>query len=168
MRLCGARFSEDRTIDCVATVKLGEGNWKDGVELEVPAGNEYLAATREVLVAAVSATAQVSTERLENLRFAVSEAVANSIAAVSANGSRKPIRLVCAPGPGRVEVRIIDQGGGFDLGSIKQVPPPEDPLRTHFESGLGLSLMRSMVDEHSIRPSAEGTEVRLVVYTAPD
>lgn len=144
------------------------GDWRDGVELDVPANFEYLAVVRDLVVSAVARGAQVSPERLENLRVAVSEAVTNSMTASSARNSLKPIRVYCTPGRRRVEVRIIDHGGGFDPVGVVELPDPEDPRRLEHESGLGLSLMRSMVDEHSIRPTGDGTEVRLVVYTSPD
>lgn len=144
------------------------GDWRDSVELDVPASFEYLAVVRDLVISTVARGARVSLERLENLRVAVSEAVTNSMTASSANGSLKPIRVYCTPRRQRVEVRIVDHGGGFDPVSVAELPAPEDPRRLQHESGLGLTLMRSMVDEHSIRSTSDGTEVRLVVYTSPD
>ena len=140
---------------------------KDSVELEIPASLEYLAVVRDVVAAAVARSARVSQDRLDDLRVAVSEAVTNSMNALSSLGSRSPIRVCCIPRKGRVEVSIVDRGGGFNPGGLEQLPEPDDPQRMQHESGLGISLMRTMVDEHSIRPSGssgEGTEVRLVVY----
>jgi anti-sigma regulatory factor (Ser/Thr protein kinase) len=41
-----------------------------------------------------------------------------------------------------------------------------DPRRLEHESGLGLTLIRSLTDEAEIRSSPSGTAVRLVVYAA--
>ncbi len=62
-----------------------------------------------------------------------------------------------------LEVRIEDRGGGFDPSTLPEHPPVTDPDRLKFERGLGIPLIRSLVDEVEIKSSSAGTAVRMVM-----
>jgi len=46
-------------------------------------------------------------------------------------------------------------------------PPVTDPERLNFERGLGIPLIRTLVDDVEFDSSAGGTSVRLTVYGEP-
>lgn len=137
------------------------------VVLEIPARPEFLALTRQVVAAAVSLADTVSADRLDDLRVAVSEATTNAVEAHAQVGSADRIVVRCDLASDRVEVEVVDQGGGFDPGSVGQAPAAEDEDRLAWEHGLGLSIMRELTDETRIVPTPDGTAVHLVVYARP-
>ena len=59
-----------------------------------------------------------------------------------------------------------DRGPGFDPDSVPVVPDAEAPERMFFENGLGLPLMRRLVDKTDIETGDEGTLVRLIIDTS--
>jgi anti-sigma regulatory factor (Ser/Thr protein kinase) len=69
--------------------------------------------------------------------------------------------LRCIDDGHALAVEIVDQGGGFDLtGKGAQLDPEERGIR-----GLGIYLMRCLMDEVNYTIDASGTTVRLVKRT---
>jgi anti-sigma regulatory factor (Ser/Thr protein kinase) len=83
------------------------------------------------------------------------------------SGDQRPIEIEIESSPGRVAVTVTDHAGGFDPQELAPLPSITDPGRLRHERGLGLSLMRSHVDELEFRPTADGTAVTLVVLSSP-
>lgn len=133
------------------------------VRLEIPARRDHLALVRLVVSGAAAVDRVVPERRLEDLRLAVTEACANAIEATQQAGTETPIRVAIELEDGLATVVVTDGAGGFDPAAIEALPPATDPDRLTHERGLGLSLMRSLVDEVTITPTGDGTEVRLVV-----
>lgn len=138
------------------------------IELLVPARVEYLALVRAVVAAAAGLDPRITPERLDDLRLAVSEATTNAIEAHADAESSSSIRVSCNLAEDHVSIEIHDHGQGFDPSLLVPHPPSTDPERLQFERGLGIPLMRRLMDEHEIHPTPEGTAVRLVIYTTPD
>ena len=136
-----------------------------GVELEIPAEAEFLSLVRAVVATAAALDPRLRDERIEDLRLAVSEATTNAIEAHAELGSMERIAIRCDLSDDRIEVEVQDHGEGFDPDSLDPLPPPTDPKRLEYEHGLGLPLMRVLADETQIRSGADGTAVRLVVFT---
>lgn len=134
------------------------------IRLEIPARPEYLSVARQVVAAAAAVEPRFRTERIDALRLAVSEATTNAVESHAGVGADERIVIRCNLGEERIEVEVLDQGGGFDPGGVPGVPEPGDPGRLDFEHGLGIPIMRELTDESEIRPSGDGTTVRLVVY----
>jgi serine/threonine-protein kinase RsbW len=139
------------------------------LELEIPARTEYLGLIRLVVAAAATLEPSVSDARLDDLRLAVTEACANAIDAQDPRSDDRPIHVRCELGTDRVEVFVRDNGGGFDPGTVGELPPATDPRRLRHERGLGIPLMRLLADEVSFEAVPGGTEVRVMVRrgTAP-
>ena len=97
----------------------------------------------------------------------MSEATTNAIEAHAELGSSERIVVRCNLGEDRVEVEVRDNAEGFSPADLTPHPPAADPERLEYERGLGIPLMRILADEHEITTGAEGTSVRLVVYTTP-
>lgn len=134
------------------------------VELEIPPRVEYLAMVRSVVGATAALDPRIPTDRIDDLRLAVSEATTNAIEANLAAKSKKNIEIRCGLTDDAVHVEVRDHGTGFDPDALVPHPPVTDPERLEFERGLGIPLMRKLADEHEIRPSKNGTVVRLVIY----
>jgi serine/threonine-protein kinase RsbW len=129
------------------------------VELEIPARSEYVALVR-LLVATVAATrAGLSDDRVDDLRIAVSEAVTNAIESYDRPDGR--VKVVWREYPDHVEVLVCDSGRGFDPWSPapRQHPGGEAAV----ERGLGIPLMKALVDEVHFSSSPQGTVAQLIV-----
>lgn len=134
------------------------------VELEIPPRNDHLALVRDVVERAASIDKQIPPRRIDDLRLAVSEACANALDAEEASGCDAPIRIRIEAADDHVEVTVTDRAGGFDLDALDPIPPVTDPSRLRHERGLGIPLMRSLVDELTFTRTADGTVVRLLVH----
>jgi serine/threonine-protein kinase RsbW len=136
----------------------------DGVILQVPARAEHLGLVRIVVTTLAETVAGLDGVRLDDLRLAVSEACANAVEAYSRQGRPGlPITLRLRAEPGRIEVEVHDEAGGFDPGDLVPHPPVEAPERLDHERGLGVPLMRALADEAEFRQEGTGTTVRLVL-----
>ena len=71
------------------------------------------------------------------------------------------MKVCCRCSDGTVLVTVRDEGQGFDVDALPEMPPPESEARLRRESGMGITIMRTLADNSSIESSPEGTEVRL-------
>ena len=133
------------------------------IELEIPARAEFVALARLVVSALASADSNLAEERIDDLKLAVSEACTNAIEAHDAAGSEERVLVRCKAADDALEVCVEDRGHGFDPGQLPDHPPVTDPDRLKFERGLGIPLIRALVDEVEFSPTDEGTSVRLVM-----
>ncbi len=136
------------------------------LDLEIPAIPQYVAITRLVVGSLVADRQLLVDERLEDLKLAVSEACTNAVEAQRRQASADPIHIRVYETPDRLEVHVCDQGGGFDPGALPAHPSVTDPERLNFERGLGIPLIRSLVDEVEFIASPAGTTVRMVLQRA--
>jgi serine/threonine-protein kinase RsbW len=134
------------------------------VQLEIPAGAEYVALARLVVSALASAETELSDDRVDDLKIAVSEACTNAIEAHDALDTEERVLVECWADEERLEVRIEDRGTGFDVSNLPEHPPVTDPERLKFERGLGIPLIKALVDEVEFSSSDEGTAVRMVMH----
>lgn len=133
------------------------------VELEIPARPDFLSLARLVITGAATIEPTFGDDRVEDLRLAVSEACTNAIEAHAHSGRDDRIVIRCDLAEDRIEVAVTDHGGGFDPDDTAGAPDADDPDRLEYESGLGIPLMRILVDETEFQVSPSGTVVRLVV-----
>ena len=138
------------------------------VALEIPARAEFVALARLVVSALAATDSQLADERVDDLKIAVSEACTNAIEAHDAVATPERVRLRCWSDDRGLEVSIEDRGPGFDPSDLPDHPPVTDPDRLKFERGLGIPLIRALVDEVDITSSGDGTAVHLVMLHAPD
>ncbi len=133
------------------------------VALEIPPRSDHLALVRLVVGNTAVISGLLPARRIDDLQLAVSEACANALDAQLQAGSTSPIHISIEPGAGLLSVVVTDHAGGFDVDGLDPIPPVSDPSRLRHERGLGIPLMRSLVDEVSFTRTADGTAVRLVV-----
>ena len=135
------------------------------VDLRIPPRSDHLALVRLVVESTARIGAVLADRRIDDLRLAVSEACANAFDAQAAAASDAPIAISIEVDdkPAAVTVTVTDHAGGFAIEDVDPLPPATDPGRLRHERGLGISLMRSLVDELTFTPTGDGTIVRLVV-----
>ena len=134
------------------------------IELEIPARAEFVALARLVVSALAASDSNLADERIDDLKLAVSEACTNAIEAHDAAGSDERVLVRCRAGEDALEVCVEDRGHGFDPAELPDHPPVTDPDRLKFERGLGIPLIRALVDEVEFSSSGGGTAVRIVMW----
>ena len=138
----------------------------DVVELEIPARPEFVALARLVVSAMASTEPSISDDQVDDLKIAVSEACTNAIEAHGAAETQEGVLVQCWSDDLALRVSVQDRGSGFDPSTLPDHPPPTDPDRLKFERGLGIPLIRALVDEVEISSSSAGTQVKLAVWHA--
>jgi serine/threonine-protein kinase RsbW len=137
------------------------------VVLEIPARPAYVTLARQVVAAAAEAEPTFQDERIDDLRLAVSEAATNAIEAHADLSSQERVVIRCDLADDRIEVEVLDHGSGFEPDEVDELPASTGPARLDQEHGLGIPLMRVLVDEAEITSTSRGTTVRLVVFHSP-
>ncbi len=136
------------------------------IELEIPARAEFVALARLVVSALAASDSNLADDRIDDLKLALSEACTNAIEAHGAAGSDERVLVRCWSDTDAMEVCVEDRGRGFDPTQLPDHPPVTDPDRLKYERGLGIPLIRALVDEVEFSPTGQGTAVRLVMRTA--
>jgi serine/threonine-protein kinase RsbW len=114
----------------------------------------------EEIARRVSETAGFNEDDQHKIDMAVHESVINAIWHGNQNDPSKHVRLRFEIYSDRLEIRIRDQGNGYDP---KQLPDPLAEENLLKVSGRGIFLIRSFVDEYRVETRAgAGTEVTLV------
>ncbi|MFL6417374.1 MAG: ATP-binding protein [Bryobacteraceae bacterium] len=99
-------------------------------------------------------------DELVHFGMAVRECMVNAVVHGNRYSQDKKVHLEIERSRDRIVVTIRDEGSGFDPDSLPDPLAPENLMR---QSGRGLLLSRTFVDELTVksRPGT-GTEVRLV------
>ena len=137
------------------------------LELDVPSSPEYIAIVRLVVASVASSRRALADERIDDLKLAVSEACTNAIEANRSIRPNAPVHVEIREAPDRLEVTIEDNGPGFDPDKLEFPPPVTDPERLNFERGLGIPLIKTLVDSASFTRTEKGTSVRMTVFGGP-
>lgn len=125
------------------------------LELSFPAQASYLVLARLGL-AGVAPTAHLDPMEIADMKLAVTEACANAVRHAYPDGSDGTVVVRMAVADGALTVEVADTGCGLEA-SRPRKPDPD----TAGEGGMGLSIIRAVVDELDIEtPAAGGTIVR--------
>jgi len=124
------------------------------VRLSFPAKPDYLLLARLAL-SGIGRTAPVSEEALADLKLAITEACGNSVRHAYPEGSGD-VSVAYSLRPDSLELVVEDQGTGLD-------PSIVNATSETGESGMGMSIIRAVVDQLEVRPGADGkgTYVRM-------
>jgi serine/threonine-protein kinase RsbW len=136
------------------------------VALEIPPRREHLALVRLVVGATAALGPPITDRRIEDLKLAVSEACANAMDAQVRASSEASLRIAIDLDDDALIVTVTDHAGGFEPGAVDPLPSVTDPQRLRHERGLGLPLMRSLVDVVTFTPTDGGTAVRLELHVS--
>jgi len=127
------------------------------VELRFPAHSRYLVLAR-LSIAGIAPVAQLSEDVLADLKLAVTEACANAVRHAYPDDEDGDVRLRLALEGSALTIEVADDGCGIGTGAVTRQSAESLP-----EAGMGLSIMRAVVDELEIEsPPAGGTIVRLI------
>jgi len=119
----------------------------------------------EEIVRKAAATAGLGEEAEHEIEMALHESMINAIWHGNKNDATKSIWLRFEIYKDRLEIRVRDQGNGFNLAEIPDPCASENLLRV---SGRGIFLIRSFTDEFRVRNiPGGGTEVTLVKRIHP-
>lgn len=114
-------------------------------QLHVPSSTENLSMIRD-FVGSIAERAGFSKNDLVKLELAVDEACANVIEHAYGSDTTREVTVKATLDPNSVQIRIIDNGRGFDPSAVEQVDL--DRLISQRKSGgLGMRLIRSVMDE---------------------
>lgn len=113
------------------------------VELHLPPDVQYVGLAR-LVVCSAARQAGMASDRVEDLRIAVSEATTNAIVAHQRTAEARHVVLTFGRTPQHTfRVAVTDAGPGFD-----PVEPETVALRDwRDENGLGVTLIRGLADE---------------------
>lgn len=137
---------------------------RKSVRLEAPSRIEMLEAV-DLLVGQLAAAAGFEPGSAQDVQLAAHEAVINAIVHGNRLDEARRVVVVLSIDAGSIEIRVRDEGEGFDPTRVPDPCAPENLCRT---SGRGLFLMRRLMDEVAIRRRARGgTEVRMLKRRAP-
>lgn len=122
---------------------------QEPVALRLPSRSEYILLAR-LVASNVGQVGGFSPEEVYDLKLAVTEAVTNVIRHVTVEAFEVEYRVL----PGMVQVTVEDAGGGFEEENFD--------LEAGRSGGVGLSVIRSLVDEVALEPTSLGTRLRMV------
>ncbi|HLM67975.1 MAG TPA: ATP-binding protein [Longimicrobium sp.] len=94
-----------------------------------------------------------------NFRVGVAEALANAMIYGNGSDPSKRVRVEVELDPERINIRVVDEGKGFDP---TDVPDPTLPEHLEATGGRGLFLIRSLMDEVDFNEC--GNCIRLTLY----
>lgn len=131
------------------------------VSLTFPARADYLLLARLALSGVVRHL-RLEEEQLADLKLAVTEACGNAVRHAYEEGDGDgPVGVAFVVSDDRLVMIVEDQGEGID-GDVASAEPAEAPL----ESGMGMTIIRTIVDELEVVPGADGrgTLVRMTKF----
>ena len=99
-------------------------------------------------VAGVARAVPLGQEEVTDLELAVTEACGNAVRHAYPSGPLGEIELDLVAGADRLELVVEDHGAGIELPVVEREPSEA--------GGMGLAIIRAVVDELEVRPGADG------------
>ena len=109
----------------------------------------------------IATEAGFSDDDVMSISMAVREAAVNAVLHGNAYDPTKKVTLAFEQDGKDLTIVVRDQGKGVNLDAIPDCCAPENLLK---QSGRGLFLMRSLMDDVQINASPTGTEVKLIKH----
>lgn len=141
----------------------------DIVELTLPARPEYVGVAR-LLVSGIANRLGFPYDDIEDIKLCVAEACTNAVRYAYMEGTEGTVFIRCIVFLDRLQVIVADQGGSFDIDSLKGTLGPIDKhmnLEEMSEGGLGLYLIHTLMDEVEIS-GVNGVTVAMTKYVRQD
>jgi serine/threonine-protein kinase RsbW len=129
------------------------------VRLTFPAKSDYLLLARLAL-SGIARSYPLDPEVLADLKLAVTEACGNAVRHAY-EGEEGPVTVRFVTAGDRLEMIVEDEGTGVDTASLREWAADERP-----EGGMGMAIIRAVVDELDVRDGAggRGTVVHMTKY----
>jgi len=128
--------------------------------LEFASNSKYLSKV-DKLSAKVARYAKLDESSRDDLGIVATELVNNAIHHGNKNNPNKMVYIQFFVNSDRIELRIKDEGDGFDPDALKDPLAPENLMS---ESGRGIFLIRNLMDRLDFKFTAEGTETIAIKY----
>ncbi|MBI4689346.1 MAG: ATP-binding protein [Nitrospirae bacterium] len=142
-------------------IKLTKDSEK--VELALPSkfGYEKIAMAASAIIAEGIG---FPSEKIEDLKTAISEACINAIEHGNKMQADKKVTILFGINESKLTIEVMDEGEG----SVFHITEKSD-LTSKLEGkesprGLGLFLIKSLMDEAEFVPGREGSQLRMVIY----
>jgi serine/threonine-protein kinase RsbW len=134
------------------------------VHLRFPAKPDYLLLARLAL-SGLARELPLGDEVLADLKLALTEACGNAVRHAYAGGDGD-VSVVFTVDDSRVLMTVEDSGDGIN---VPDVPDLATPVAGPLEGGMGMSIIRAIVDELEVEQGQDGrgTVVRMVKYLTP-
>lgn len=133
------------------------GVTEDQTELKLPSRLEAVNEGATAVAEFLSRTG-VGEETAFGIDMAVREGIANAVIHGNKLDEEKFVTITVAKSPASLEIKVRDQGQGFDPASISDPTVEENILKT---SGRGIFFMRNFMDEVEWSATEGGTTLRL-------
>lgn len=114
----------------------------------------------EEFVMNIAQEANLSQSKYNNLALSVAEAASNSMIHGNKMNKKKKVEITVKFDDKKMEITFKDEGNGFDLTSVPDPTKAENILK---DSGRGIHIMRSFLDDLSYQFTPAGTIVTLVL-----
>jgi serine/threonine-protein kinase RsbW len=136
------------------------------VRLSFPAKADYLLLARLAL-SGIARELQVGDELLADLKLALTEACGNAVRHAYVEGNAGAVTVVFTVDDDRLAMTVADDGEGIRAPDVPEVDETEPAAA--LESGMGMPIIRAIVDELAVEsgPEGRGTHVRMVKYLTP-
>jgi len=108
----------------------------------------------------IAKSAGLNEDKFNNLSLSFSEAASNAIVHGNQNDPSKKVFITVKVSDTQMTVIIKDEGKGFN---IELVPDPTKPENILKDSGRGIHIMRSFLDDLYYNYTPAGTETILVL-----
>jgi serine/threonine-protein kinase RsbW len=133
------------------------GVTEEQTELKLPSRLEAVNEGASAVAEFLSRTG-VGEEIAFGIDMAVREGIANAVIHGNKLDEEKFVTITVAKSPASLEIKVGDQGQGFDPASISDPTAEENILKT---SGRGIFFMRNFMDEVEWSATEGGTTLRL-------
>ena len=129
------------------------------VRLTFPAKSDYLLLARLAL-SGIARSYPLDPEVLADLKLAVTEACGNAVRHAY-RGEEGPVTVRFVTAGDRLEMIVEDEGTGLDAATLGEWVAEDRP-----EGGMGMAIIRAVVDELDVRDRAggRGTVVHMTKY----
>lgn len=126
---------------------------------EIPSDPDLLPQLEDFIME-LAIKSHLSDDKLNNLALSFSEAASNSIVHGNKLDKNKKVKITVHVDEKSMIVTIKDEGKGFN---IKAVPDPTRPENILKDSGRGIHIMRSFLDDLRYNFTPTGTETILEI-----
>lgn len=108
----------------------------------------------------IAKEAGLDIKKFNNLSLSFSEAVSNSMAHGNCLDQKKKVKITVKINNSEMKIIIKDEGKGFNIDEVPDCTRPENMLK---DSGRGIHIMKSFIDDLYYNFTPEGTETILVL-----
>lgn len=133
------------------------------VEVRIPSNPIFERVVR-ASAAEIGQSCGFSSERVEDLKLAVSEAVNNAIEHGNRAATGEPVAVIFQFDLDKLEIVISDHGGGIGRIDLSRRVVEEANLDSGMLRGFGMYLITALVDDFEIASSHTGTVLTLRLY----